>query len=172
MPSPNRRFPPPWSVDEQEACFIVRDNNGQALGYFYFEDEPGRRAAAKLLTRDEVRRIAANIAKLPEPAPAPLTRRDEVAAAHSRRSAPVRLHPNAGSIAATHYLTSWPMSDIAPYSITLSARATNVAGTVMPSALAVLRLITSSNLVGCSIGISATLVPRKSWASWRARTSP
>ena len=69
MPSPNRRFPPPWSVDEQEACFIVRDNNGQALGYFYFEDEPGRRAAAKLLTRDEARRIAANIAKLPEPAP-------------------------------------------------------------------------------------------------------
>jgi hypothetical protein len=46
------RFPPPWSVDEQEACFIVRDANGQALAYVYFEDEPGRRAAAKMLTRD------------------------------------------------------------------------------------------------------------------------
>jgi hypothetical protein len=61
-----RRFPPPWSVDELDACFVVRDDNGQALAYCYFENEPGRRSAAKLLERDEARRIAANIAKLPE----------------------------------------------------------------------------------------------------------
>jgi len=63
-----RRFPPPWDIEEynrSRSCFIS-DNNGQALAYVYFETEPGRRTAADLLTRDEARRIAANIAKLPE----------------------------------------------------------------------------------------------------------
>jgi len=46
------RFPPAWSVEETEACYIVHDANGQALAYVYFEDEPGRRAATKLMTRD------------------------------------------------------------------------------------------------------------------------
>jgi hypothetical protein len=49
-------FPPPWIVEEQPACFVVRDHNGQALAYVYFEDEPGRRSAAKLLSKDEARR--------------------------------------------------------------------------------------------------------------------
>jgi hypothetical protein len=63
-----RRFPPPWSVDEPDPkldrhCYIVRDANGQALAYVYFEGEPGRRAASvsKLHAHDEARRIAANI---------------------------------------------------------------------------------------------------------------
>ena len=53
-----RRFPPPWDIEEHNrSCFIVRDNNGQALAYVYFESEAGRRTAANLLTRDEARRI-------------------------------------------------------------------------------------------------------------------
>ena len=47
------------------------------------------------------------------------------------------------------------------YSITSSARASSIGGTVRPSALAVIRLMTRSNLVGCSTGMSAGFVPRR-----------
>jgi hypothetical protein len=63
---PARRFPPPWTVEELDACFVVHDSNGQQLAYVYFEDEPGRRSATKLLSKDEARQIVANIAKLSE----------------------------------------------------------------------------------------------------------
>jgi hypothetical protein len=51
--SAERCFPPPWSIDESEACFVVRDHDKQALAYVYFENEAGRQSSAKLLTRDE-----------------------------------------------------------------------------------------------------------------------
>ena len=54
-----RRFPRPWTIEEyNDACFIVSDANGQKLACVYFEEEPGRRSAAKLLTRDEARRTS------------------------------------------------------------------------------------------------------------------
>ena len=61
-----RRFPSPWSIEDTDACFVVKDSGGQKLAYVYYEEEPGRRSATKLLTKDEARRIAANVAKLPE----------------------------------------------------------------------------------------------------------
>ena len=58
-----RRFPPPWSVEEDETYFVVKDSDGQQLAYVHFNNPS---AAAKPLTRDEARRIAANIAKVPD----------------------------------------------------------------------------------------------------------
>jgi hypothetical protein len=28
----DRRFPPPWSVEDMGACFVVKDSSGQKLG--------------------------------------------------------------------------------------------------------------------------------------------
>ena len=63
-----RRFPPPWTVGDTGtgSAFVVKDASRQKLGYFYYEEEPGRRSVAKMLAKDEARRIAANVAKLPE----------------------------------------------------------------------------------------------------------
>jgi hypothetical protein len=60
-----RRFPPPWSIEDLGAAFVVKDSARHRLAYVYYEEEPGR-SAAKLLSKDEARRSAANIAKLPE----------------------------------------------------------------------------------------------------------
>jgi len=52
-------------------------------------------------------------------------------------------------------------SKIPNYSITSSARTSSVEGTSMSSALAVIKLMTNSNLVGCSTGRSEGFDPRK-----------
>ena len=40
----DRRFPPPWTFEEANgACFVVKDANGFAMSYVYYESEPGRR---------------------------------------------------------------------------------------------------------------------------------
>jgi endo-1,4-beta-D-glucanase Y len=63
----NAAFTPPWRVDDTSAeSFCIRDAKGRALAYVYYEDENGRRMAMGRLTKDEARRIAANIAKLPD----------------------------------------------------------------------------------------------------------
>jgi hypothetical protein len=62
---PDRPFSPPCSSEEHSGYFVVRDRHGQALSYVYFEND-GRRSPAKmkLLTKDEARQIAPNIAEL------------------------------------------------------------------------------------------------------------
>jgi hypothetical protein len=63
---PSHHFPPPWSVDEHSGYFVVRDYNGRELAYIYYDNELRPAVSRKLLTKDEARRIAANMAKLPD----------------------------------------------------------------------------------------------------------
>ena len=59
-------LPPPWSIEELDECFIVRDADGQALGYFCFDEEQQSPAIDRRLTCDDARRMAMNFAKLPD----------------------------------------------------------------------------------------------------------
>jgi hypothetical protein len=61
----DRRFPPPWTVEQIPGGLVVRDANGQSLAYVYSRENEGDARMAKVLTPDEARRIASNIAKLP-----------------------------------------------------------------------------------------------------------
>jgi hypothetical protein len=66
MPDPPRRFPAPWRADKIPGGYVVRDANGQALAFVYSRDSDAEARQAKVLTKDEARRIAVNIARLPE----------------------------------------------------------------------------------------------------------
>jgi len=60
----SRRFPAPWSAEVQPNYYVVRDANRQQLAYVYYENEPGRRSAAKLLSKDEARRDCCELGKV------------------------------------------------------------------------------------------------------------
>jgi len=48
-----------WTVEEYRGIsYIVRDAKNFAVAYVYFEAQPGRRAAANLMTKDEARKVA------------------------------------------------------------------------------------------------------------------
>jgi hypothetical protein len=61
-----RRFPPPWQVEQIPGGFKVLDASGQALAYIYARETKAEADIAKVLTLDEARRIAVNVARLPE----------------------------------------------------------------------------------------------------------
>ena len=61
-----RRFPPPWRAEETPGGYVVRDASGQALAHVFARSTMAEAMQAKVLTQDEARRIAANIAKLPD----------------------------------------------------------------------------------------------------------
>jgi hypothetical protein len=62
----DRRFPAPWRADKIPSAYVVRDANGQSLVYVYSRDNDAEALQAKVLTKDEARRIAVNAARLPQ----------------------------------------------------------------------------------------------------------
>ena len=77
----------------------------------------------------------------------------------------VRFTPESGHVQCTSACPLCANSDIGGYSITWFARSKTDTGRVTPIAFAVLRLIASSNWVGCSTGISLGLTPRSTFAT-------
>ena len=64
---PTRRFPPPWTVEALDGGFKIVDDERSELSPMSTASMTQRDAQiAKALTRDEARRIASNIAKLPD----------------------------------------------------------------------------------------------------------
>jgi hypothetical protein len=61
-----RRFPPPWTAEQIPGGYVVKDATGQSLAYVYARETKAQADTAKVLTMDEARRIARNVAKLPE----------------------------------------------------------------------------------------------------------
>ena len=61
-----RRFPSPWRADKIPGGYVVRDANGRALAWIYSRDSEAEAMQAKVLTKDEARRIAVNVARLPD----------------------------------------------------------------------------------------------------------
>ena len=62
----SRRLPAPWQVEQIPGGYKVLDATGQALAYVYARETKAAAEIAKVLTFDEARRLAVNVARLPE----------------------------------------------------------------------------------------------------------
>jgi hypothetical protein len=61
-----RRLPPPWRAEKFSGGYVVRDANGFGVAYVYGRSTEDEAMEAKQMTMDEARRVASNIAKLPD----------------------------------------------------------------------------------------------------------
>ena len=61
-----RRFPAPWTSEKMPGGYLVRDANGQALAFIYARATMAEAMQANVLSEHEAKRIAANVACLPE----------------------------------------------------------------------------------------------------------
>ena len=61
-----RHFPPPWRAEKFSGGYVVRDATGFAVAYVYGRSTEAEAIEAKQMTMDEARRVASNIAKLPD----------------------------------------------------------------------------------------------------------
>lgn len=59
------RLPAPWTAKETSGGYVVEDAEGRAVAYVYGEDKQSIGTGFKL-TKDQARRIAVNVARLPE----------------------------------------------------------------------------------------------------------
>jgi len=66
MTEPSRRFPAPWRPNRIPGGYVVRDATGQIVALVYARASTAEAMQAKVLPLDEARRIATNIARLPE----------------------------------------------------------------------------------------------------------
>ena len=62
----SRRFPAPWREEQFSGGYVVRDANGFAVAYVYGRSTEAEAIEAKQMTMDEARRVASDIAKLPD----------------------------------------------------------------------------------------------------------
>jgi hypothetical protein len=61
-----RRLPVPWLAEKIAGGYVIGDANRQSLAYIYSRANEAEAMQAKVLIEDEARRVAVNIAKLPE----------------------------------------------------------------------------------------------------------
>jgi hypothetical protein len=61
----SRRFPLPWTVHNSKAAFWVEDATGKQFAFCYVKTRPDQPDSDSLLSADEARRLAMNVARLP-----------------------------------------------------------------------------------------------------------